>query len=202
MKIEEITKKDLLSVTGISYGQLYRWKRQGLIPEDWFIKRASFTGQETYFPKDLILERIDKILELKDDRSLEEISDIINNSANYSIVKIEAIKNQEIFINEDVLMLLNKDQLTFEEIVILKIIDNIYSNDVEKDKITELQEFLIKNKKTIITNEYEYIYFIIKNGEIGCILLKDKPEVEYNLSEVVKINLKNLIENLKLIIFV
>ncbi|MCL2486473.1 MAG: YhbD family protein, partial [Oscillospiraceae bacterium] len=31
-----ISKKDLLEFTGISYGQLYRWKREGLIPEEWF----------------------------------------------------------------------------------------------------------------------------------------------------------------------
>ena len=29
-----ISKKELLDLTGISYGQLYRWKRKGLIPED------------------------------------------------------------------------------------------------------------------------------------------------------------------------
>ena len=46
----EISKKDLLKTTGISYGQLYRWKREGLIPEEWFVKRSSPTGQETYFP--------------------------------------------------------------------------------------------------------------------------------------------------------
>ena len=40
-----ISKKDLLNDTGISYGQLYRWKREGLIPEEWFIKQPSFTGQ-------------------------------------------------------------------------------------------------------------------------------------------------------------
>lgn len=40
-----ISKRELLENTGISYGQLYRWKREGLIPEEWFIKRASFTGQ-------------------------------------------------------------------------------------------------------------------------------------------------------------
>ena len=40
-----ISKKDLLNETGISYGQLYRWKREGLIPEEWFIKQPSFTGQ-------------------------------------------------------------------------------------------------------------------------------------------------------------
>ena len=41
-----ISKKDLLTTTGISYGQLYRWKRQGLIPEEWFIKKASYTGPQ------------------------------------------------------------------------------------------------------------------------------------------------------------
>lgn len=61
-----ISKKDLLVQTGISYGQLYRWKRERLIPEEWFIKQPSFTGQETYFPKDKILTRIRAIQELKD----------------------------------------------------------------------------------------------------------------------------------------
>lgn len=69
-----ISKKDLLTETGISYGQLYRWKREGLIPEDWFIKRPSFTGQETYFPREKVLARIKTILELKDGYSLEELS--------------------------------------------------------------------------------------------------------------------------------
>ena len=49
---ELISKKELLEVTNISYGQLYRWKRKKLIPEEWFIKKSSFTGQETYFPKE------------------------------------------------------------------------------------------------------------------------------------------------------
>jgi len=34
-----ISKKDTLETMGISYGQLYRWKRKGLIPESWFIRR-------------------------------------------------------------------------------------------------------------------------------------------------------------------
>jgi len=71
--MDEISKKDLLNETGISYGQLYRWKREGLIPEEWFVKRPSFTGQETFFPRERIFERIGLILENKDDKSLEEI---------------------------------------------------------------------------------------------------------------------------------
>ncbi len=61
-----ISKKDLLKEMNISYGQLYRWKREGLIPDDWFIKQSVATGQETFFKKELILPRIQSILELKD----------------------------------------------------------------------------------------------------------------------------------------
>jgi len=71
---ELISKKELLLATGISYGQLYRWKRQQLIPDSWFIKLSSYTGQETYFPKQKILERIRTILDLKDSHSLEELA--------------------------------------------------------------------------------------------------------------------------------
>ncbi|WEG12944.1 YhbD family protein [Pullulanibacillus sp. KACC 23026] len=73
-----ISKKDLLEATGISYGQLYRWKRKNLIPEDWFIRKSTFTGQETFFPKDKILERIEKIQTLKDDLSLDDLASMFS----------------------------------------------------------------------------------------------------------------------------
>jgi len=75
--VTEISKKELLERTGISYGQLYRWKRERLIPEEWFVKRSAITGQETYFPKEQILDRIEAILDLKEDHSLEEIRSIL-----------------------------------------------------------------------------------------------------------------------------
>jgi DNA-binding transcriptional MerR regulator len=74
----EISKQDLLRETGISYGQFYRWKRMGLIPEEWFRRRATFTGQETFLPKRKLLERIARIQELKDAHSLEEIADMLS----------------------------------------------------------------------------------------------------------------------------
>ena len=77
----EISKKDLLKETGISYGQLYRWKREGLIPEEWFVKRSAYTGQETFFPRDKILPRIQAILELKEQYSLEEMARMFTESA-------------------------------------------------------------------------------------------------------------------------
>lgn len=76
--METITKKELLAQTGISYGQLYRWKRQKLIPEDWFIKQASYTGQETIFPREQILSRIQAILDAKDTYSLDELASLLS----------------------------------------------------------------------------------------------------------------------------
>lgn len=70
---ELIAKKDVLKLTGISYGQLYRWKRKGLIPEAWFIRRSTFTGQETFFPKEKILSRIELIRSLKEEQSLDDL---------------------------------------------------------------------------------------------------------------------------------
>lgn len=78
MEEDLISKKDLLELTGISYGQLYRWKRKNLIPEDWFIRKSTFTGQETFFPKGRILARIDKIKNMKDDLSLDELADMFS----------------------------------------------------------------------------------------------------------------------------
>ncbi|MBS9806207.1 YhbD family protein [Bacillus cereus] len=80
MSTDLISKKDLLELTGISYGQLYRWKRKNLIPEDWFVRKSTFTGQETFFPKEKILERIDKIQTMKEDLSLDELANMFSPS--------------------------------------------------------------------------------------------------------------------------
>ncbi|MBO4868496.1 MAG: DUF4004 family protein [Clostridia bacterium] len=72
---EMISKKDLLQRYGISYGALYRWKRMGLIPDDWFVKTASITGQQTFFPRRLVCERIEQIMGMKDGVSLSELAD-------------------------------------------------------------------------------------------------------------------------------
>ncbi|MCC8023041.1 MAG: YhbD family protein [Clostridiales bacterium] len=73
-----ISKKELLAVTGISYGQLYRWKREKLIPEEWFIKQSAYTGQETFFPREQILSRVQTILDNKDRYSLEELARMLS----------------------------------------------------------------------------------------------------------------------------
>lgn len=74
-----ISKKELLEMYGISYGALYRWKRMGLIPEDWFIRRSAPTGQETWFRREQILPRMELILARK--ASLDELAAELNHRA-------------------------------------------------------------------------------------------------------------------------
>lgn len=83
-----ISKKELLEKYSISYGALYRWKRKGLIPEDWFIKKATVTGQETFFPRDVICERVELILNQKEDFSLDDLSKQFNEKAEEKSVLI------------------------------------------------------------------------------------------------------------------
>ena len=47
----------------------------GLIPEDWFIRQSTQTGQETVFPKALMCARMEEILAQKNDTSLEELAE-------------------------------------------------------------------------------------------------------------------------------
>lgn len=69
-----ISKKELLDRYGMSYGALYRWKRKGLIPEEWFIRKATTTGQETFFPEALITERVELILGGRNELELDELA--------------------------------------------------------------------------------------------------------------------------------
>lgn len=75
MEEELISKKELLNKYGISYGALYRWKRMGLIPEDWFLRRSTSTGQETFFYRQQICSRMELILSRSDslDRLAREL---------------------------------------------------------------------------------------------------------------------------------
>lgn len=72
-----ISKRDVLEQYGISYGALYRWKRLGLIPEDWFIKKSTTTGQETFFRKSQICPRVELILARKENTSLEDLAEAL-----------------------------------------------------------------------------------------------------------------------------
>lgn len=125
-----ISKKDLLKEMNISYGQLYRWKREGLIPDEWFIKQSVSTGQETYFKRDLIIPRIKRILELKETKSIEELKDIFNPNKEYRLFSIREL----VLINEiDPLCLkyfsTSKEEFNVGETVMICLF-SIYKDDI------------------------------------------------------------------------
>lgn len=123
-----LSKKDLLALTGISYGQLYRWKRQNLIPESWFIKQSSFTGQETFFPKDKILKRVEAILKLKDQYSLEELAEIFSPELTNKVFRISSLEEVE-GLDQGLLHVfskqLNKDSFIFRELLFIYALSEI-----------------------------------------------------------------------------
>jgi len=102
MSQELISKKELLERYSISYGALYRWKRKGLIPEDWFIKKATVTGQETFFPEKLICQRVELIQSQKDEFSLDELAKQFNQEAEKKAVLIikTAMGEKTFYLNE------------------------------------------------------------------------------------------------------
>lgn len=98
-----ISKKDLLTRYGISYGSLYRWKRKGLIPDEWFIRKATVTGQETFFPEDLICERMERILATKEDTLLDELAaKLSGEESNNRTVVIETVYGQHTYKLQDI----------------------------------------------------------------------------------------------------
>jgi len=123
-----LAKKELLALTGISYGQLYRWKRQNLIPESWFIKQSSFTGQETFFPKDKVLKRVEAILKLKDQYSLEELAGIFTPELTNKVFKASSVQQVE-DLDQGILSLfikhLAKENFTFRELLFVYALSKI-----------------------------------------------------------------------------
>lgn len=117
-----ISKKDLLVETGISYGQLYRWKREHLIPEEWFIKQPSFTGQETFFPREKILARIRVIQELKERYSLEELAKILSpevSERNFTVQDLAVIEEIDDRLIPAVVQGMDKDVFSYIEVLMI-----------------------------------------------------------------------------------
>jgi len=101
-----ITKKELLSLTGISYGALYRWKRKQLIPDAWFIHRSTYTGQETFFPREKVLERVAFIQAHKDTHSLDEIAAMLRPTPRRDSYDASAILSTQLLPAEQLMPLL------------------------------------------------------------------------------------------------
>lgn len=199
-----ISKKELLELTGISYGQLYRWKRKNLIPEDWFIRKSTFTGQETFFPRDKILTRIDKIKNMKEDLSLDDLADMFSpNLAEVALAKDQLLERNvvskmalEFFVEQQG----HTDTFAFEQILYVFVLEKMLQTgeiSLEEGKI--LLQALEDNYRKFEGKNCELL-FVRKLGISTCLLHTSPGEIyfEKNARVLTKLNLAACIEELKI----
>lgn len=204
---ELISKKELLDLTGISYGQLYRWKRKNIIPEDWFIKKSSFTGQETFFPREKILSRIDKIKNMKDNLSLDDIAGMVSpNPVNIVFSKNEIIKRN--IVTDNTLnkyiqfQNYNEDYFNFDRLLYLFILDRIFkSGEMNIDEVKLIINTLEENYTKYSEKDCE-LFFIRKFGVPVCFLANYPNEINFEseIKYIYRTVLSNCIEELKILL--
>ena len=169
-----ISKKELLQLTNISYGQLYRWKRKNLIPEEWFIKKSVSTGQETFFPRKEILERIERILELKDTVSLDELSEIFSPHVAEPTFDSSELINKKI-VSQQAMQLYQSmtgasaNLSDLKEVLMLKILqDYVASGVITFDEGKMIQDFL--NQHFMKLTQEKSSLFLMRHLGLPCVI--------------------------------
>jgi len=199
-----ISKKELLELTGISYGQLYRWKRKNLIPEDWFIRKSTFTGQETFFPKENMLARIDKIKNMKDDLSLDELADVFSpNLSELKIAKAELVDRNivtpivlETFVRHQG----DADSFPFDKALFMFVLEKLLqSGDMSLEEGKTMLAALAEHYRTFEGRHCD-LWMIRKMGVTTFLLASSSSEMyfESGVKLVVRLPLAGCIAELKL----
>ena len=199
----EISKKDLLKTTGISYGQLYRWRREGLIPEEWFVKRSSPTGQETYFPQEKILKRIHAIQQLKDSYSLEELARILTPEVSNRLFceeDLEHFDELDIDVAADFMDAMSKDSFVFLEVLVMIALSQaMVDSAITEEERTHAVSFLSKRMSELHSADY-VLELLQAQGHLYVLLKKEGSEVylDDGLVAIRSIHLNELSNAIKL----
>lgn len=203
MDQELISKKDLLELTGISYGQLYRWKRKSLIPEDWFIRKSTFTGQETFFPRGKMLERIDKIQSMKENVSLDELAAMFSPSVNEMHLSREDLIEKRVtsasvleFFEEQMGTVRDDD---FEQVLFIYILNHLL--ELGRIQLEEGKMILqvLRDHYKAVKQKNGVLIFVRKLGISSCLLVAgtDERYFEEGTKIVVELSIMSMVEELK-----
>lgn len=201
---ELISKKELLEELQISYGQLYRWKRKKLIPEEWFIKKSVSTGQETFFPRYKITTRINKILELKDDISLDDLASQFSYSVkDIKLKKTYLIQNNIVPVNiiERFEAIISTDNDIYEESRLFTLF--IYERLIGIGflSLEEVNEITIAvfNNYLKLNNEEKILVVKRKLGVCFYYVLSSEPEVLIDESsiEIARFRISDILVKIK-----
>jgi hypothetical protein len=201
---ELISKKDLLVEMDISYGQLYRWKRKKLIPEEWFMKKSTYTGQETFFPREKIMDRIHQILSMKDGASLDDLADKFSSDIPESMVRrreellsLQILSKEIINLYEEIFK--GKEEYNFEDILYMYISEDLLNQGhLSIEDMSRILRMLSDNYETIKDKDPSLsvyrkfgvsVSLLHKNGEI---FYSDQTPIVDNYS------IRSAVEKLKL----
>lgn len=213
---ELISKKEVLELTGISYGQFYRWKREGLIPEAWFIRKSTFTGQETFLPKQKILERIEKIKALKDTKSLEEIAQLLSpelkdrrferdEALRLGWLSREVVEYYETIRKET-------GPFSFRELIFLAVIETLRKHELDPEELNlVLSTLLASDFAKLQSREFLWTLAVVRKELPGsfaltgrkphlsfCVLFSQECLFDPQTHPVVKVELNKVLEEVKL----
>jgi len=209
-----ISKKEVLEEMGISYGQLYRWKRKGLIPESWFIRRSTFTGQETFFPQEKILERIGRIKDLKDDHPLDDLAMLITKRVNAKLEVAFSKLRQLGWLDEHLMKIcgLEKDKegvLSMKEALCLGVLRHLEgkARDEEMDLVRRTLERALTRKPFEQIREEKLVLYLLRkrlsatgiSAEISlAAVATDEATFDPEIEVVQAVDLGTVLERIKL----
>lgn len=199
-----ISKKELLELTGISYGQLYRWKRKNLIPEEWFIRKSAFTGQETFFPRQKTLARIDKIVNMKDDLPLNDIAGLFSTAGTQTAPTPSELTKRNIVTQSTMDFFLEQQEsdqeFTFASALFAFILENLFrSGELGREEGKTLLQVLRDNYARFDQNQCELL-FLRKLGISTCCLAAAPAELYFDSATkvVATIKIPSFVEELKI----
>lgn len=203
MEQDLISKKELLELTGISYGQLYRWKRKDLIPEEWFIRKSTYTGQETFFPRQKILERIDKILNKREGQSLDDLADLLSpHPAEIALYKQELLQRNVVSaMSLDFLVehLGDSDIFPFDKILFAYVLEHMLRTGEMSLGEGEILLQTLRDQYHHFAGKSCELIFIRKMGVSVFLLHDSKSEIcfESGIRIVVRLGISDCVEELK-----
>lgn len=201
---ELISKKDLLIEMNISYGQLYRWKRKKLIPEDWFMKKSTYTGQETFFPREKILDRIHQILNMKDGASLDDLADKFSSDIPEAMVRrreellnLEILSKEIINLYEEIFK--GKEEYSFEDILYMYISEDLLNQGhLSIEDMSRILRMLSDNYESI--KDKDPSLSVYRKFGVSVSLLHKSGEIFYSDQTPIVDNysIRSAVEKLKL----
>ena len=198
-----ISKKDLLQQTGISYGQLYRWKRKNLIPEDWFVRKSTFTGQETFFPRDKMLARVERILSMKDgDLSLDDIAEAVSPDLGSVSLSLSDVAERGLATTSAITIFgeihPDADSLVFGELLSLYVLDALLATgDISLDEGKTVLATLEEQTPAFEGSDGDLVC-VRKMGVLMCALVSSNAELRFESGArvVARVNMQESVEAL------